>query len=377
MKRATGMTISRIDRVQKHDQSLPTRVPVQKGGQAERDGAQLEGRLAIRLDRNELPRRPDGSVTHAATSEVCTSNLYPSPDSRPLRVALAATCQVEPENIVVASGSISVIRQAMLVAGAGELLLTAPGFEAFQDLCEAFDMRARSTSPSFDGGADLRKIRSLVSDSTRMIILCTPHSPTGGILRHREVEEFLKDLPAHILVLIDEAYWEFVEDHEAVRSIELARADSRVVVTRTFSKAYGLAGLRVGYGVAQSGLARLITRVGVPYSISSVGEAAALAALRQPRKLRDNVRRINSERRRLTRGLRALGVDAAGGHGNFVWLPMRGDQAQVLARGLARGGIIVKRYPGHGLRITVGSPEQNDQVLQRMSRLATGLTACP
>lgn len=314
--------------------------------------------ITTRMDRNELPYSPSLPVARAAESMIRRGHQYPSYDAMPLRRALAGRLGVEPACIVAASGSITVIQQAMLVAQPGELIISTPGFDAFPPLGAALNLKVVSTGVRADGSANLAEMRARVNRATRMIIICTPHSPTGGILEHRELAGFLAALPKHVLVLIDEAYGEFVDESESARAVELARADPRVIVTRTFSKAYGLAGLRVGYGVARPELAEQLRDVGVPYSVSSAAEEAALEALNQPAQLRSNVRRVICARAELATGLRELGIDVREGHGNFVWLPMSGDAAPRMASCLAEAGVLVKPYGGYGLRISVGTQVQ-------------------
>lgn len=322
----------------------------------------------IGLDRNELPYAPTMSAVFAGTQEMFDARRYPSWDALELRTSLAGRFGVERNWVVAASGSISVIQQTMLAAGPGEVVFSWPSFDAFPPLATALRMRLRLAGLRPDGSCDLADMRTKITGDTRLIILCTPNTPTGGAVRHGDLAEFLADVPADVMVLIDEAYAEFVEMEDAVRAIELIRRHDNVAMSRTFSKAYGLAGLRVGYGIAQPRCAAAIAEKGVPYALSRPAEAAAVHALRATEYMRTNVAKVNAERSRLAVGLRRMGMRVVCGHGNFVWVPVEGDLSSI-ARSLAAAGIYVKTYPAHGIRVTIGTPEQTERVLAAWPRV--------
>lgn len=316
----------------------------------------------VGLDRNELPYPPADSVVAAGVHGVLQCRRYPSWDASELREALARQYEVDPDWVVAASGSISVIQQAILAAGVGELLLCWPSFDAFPPLGTALRMRLRLAGVRVDGSCDLPDMLTKITHRTRLIIVCTPNTPTGGAVRHGELAEFVAGVPDTVRVLIDEAYAEFVDMDDPVRAVDLVRDHANAMMTRTFSKAYGLAGLRVGYGIAQPGHADSVARTGVPFALTRPAEDAALAALRRRDHMRAGVRRVNAERMRLAHGLEHLGVPVLAGQGNFVWVPIAGD-VEPVATLLAESGLLVKTYPAYGIRISVGTPAQTDRLL--------------
>ncbi|GAA5159605.1 histidinol-phosphate transaminase [Pseudonocardia eucalypti] len=330
----------------------------------------------LRLDRNELPYAPPEGVRATAGGAIEDVRRYPSWDALELRTAIAEQYCVEPDWVVAASGSISVIQQAMLAAGPGEVIFSWPSFDAFPPLAAALRMRANFATLEADGSCDLEDMRTRINANTRLIIVCTPNTPTGGAVRRRDLQEFVAAVPPEVIVLVDGAYAEFVSDIDAVIGPDLVHGHPNVIITRTFSKAYALAGLRVGYGIAQPALAQAVARTGVPYALTNPAEAAALEALGRSDHMRRNVVRVNSERSRMAAGLAGLGVEVVTGHGNFVWLPLP-ERAELVAAALARAGIMVKPYPQLGIRISVGTAEGTDRLLSSWPGLATSLIQAP
>lgn len=322
----------------------------------------MDGKLLCRMHQNETPFPPQGKVAAAARAAVLSSHHYPSRDAAELRGLLAEWHDVGTDWVAAGSGSISVIQQAMIVAGPGELIVSWPSFEAFPPLAMALGMSVKLANLRSDGSCDLADMAGRITPTTRLAIVCTPNTPTGGIIRHDELAAFVAAVPDDTLVLVDEAYGEFVTSSDAVRTVELIRRHSNVMMTRTFSKAFGLAGFRVGYGIAQPVLASAIRAAGVPFALTRAAEAAAMQAVRGREAMRMRVEAIKVERARLTAGLRALGVDVRSGHGNFVWLPHTGD-VLAIADELASSGVLVKPYPGHGIRITVGTRADTARLL--------------
>ncbi|NUS42121.1 MAG: aminotransferase class I/II-fold pyridoxal phosphate-dependent enzyme [Mycobacteriaceae bacterium] len=308
----------------------------------------------VRADLNEMPFAATESVVTRTRTADWDVNRYPERDAVTLRTALAGHYGLTPDRIVVGSGSIGVIQQAMTAAGPGEIAYGWPTFEAFDHAAQSLRMPVRRV-PLYDNACDLRALLAAITPTTAMVIVCTPNSPTGGIVGHDDVAAFLRRVPPRVLVLLDEAYIEFVTDPGHVDSVSLAYQYPNVLVTRTFSKGYGLAGARVGYGIAQPGLARRVRDAGLPFPVPVPCQEAALAALADRRTLRDRVDRIIAERQRLAAGLRDLGTVVVEGHGNFVWLPL-GEQAAPVAAALRDHDIRVKPVAGHGIRITVGTP---------------------
>lgn len=317
---------------------------------------------SVRLNYNELPFAPQREILKIAQEYCAYTNRYPEVDTALLRQALAELYEVPIEWIVAGAGSAVVIHQAMIASGQGEIAFAWPSFDAFPYMAAGLGMPVRLTATR-DGACDLDDLLQAVTPQTSMVIICTPNSPTGGVIHHDALVDFLKAAPAHLTVLIDEAYYEFARDPDLPRSLELVRTYPNVVFSRTFSKAHGLAGLRVGYAVAQPLLAEKIRQAGVPFAVPVPAQMAALAALRHPRSTERRIAAILRERQRVTEALKQVGTEVVVGHGNFVWLPV-GESAAAVAALLMRSGVAVKVHPGLGVRVTIGTQPENTIFLQ-------------
>jgi len=193
--------------------------------------------------------------------------------------------------------------------------------------------------------------------------VCTPNNPTGPSVTQTELDDFLARVPGHVLVVVDEAYVEFVRMGDAVNGVATVRAHDNVVSTRTFSKAYGLAGFRVGYAVAPQPIATALRAVSLPFGVSNVAQAAAVASLRAEPELLERVESLVAERERVVKGLADAGLTIPEAQGNFVWFAA-GDRTLDLAAAADELGIVVRPFAGDGARISVGEPEANDRVIE-------------
>ena len=228
-------------------------------------------------------------------------------------------------------------------------------------------------APGHRAEHDLDGMLAAVGPATRAVLLCSPNNPTGPALDHDEVVAFVDAVPDDVLVVVDEAYVEFVTAPTAVRGLAVAQGRDNVVVLRTFSKAYGLAGFRVGYCVAEPRLAQAVRSVALPFGVSLPAQAAVLASLEHEPELLARVAELVTRRDALATGLRGLGLDVPDAQGNFVWIPAGPRTAEVAAT-FAEAGLVVRPYasdhPGDGVRITVGEPEANARVLEVAAGLA-------
>jgi histidinol-phosphate aminotransferase len=211
-------------------------------------------------------------------------------------------------------------------------------------------------------GHDLPAMAAAVTDRTRMILVCNPNNPTGTGLRRAELDAFLDAVPDNVLVVLDEAYREFVTDPGVPDGLQTYGDRPNVVVLRTLSKAWGLAGLRVGFLVAQPEVAATVRKVVTPFSTSSAAQAAALAALGQADEMRRRCDLVIAERDRLTTAIRKLVPDVPDSQANFVWLPL-GERSVDFAKACESRGVIVRPFAGDGVRVTVGAPAENDAFL--------------
>jgi histidinol-phosphate aminotransferase len=224
-----------------------------------------------------------------------------------------------------------------------------------------------------DERQDLDAIAAAVTDRTRLIMLCNPNNPTGTAIRHAELSAFLDRVPGDVLVLIDEAYREFVRDPDVPDGVECYRDRPNVVVVRTFSKAYGLAALRVGYAVAHEHVARALRAVALPFGVNQFAQEAAIASLKAETELFDRVEAVTRERTRVLAALREQGWQPPASEGNFVWLRL-GERSAEFVEQAARAGVVLRCFPDEGVRISIGEPAANDAFL-RVSRGAVRLPA--
>ena len=207
-------------------------------------------------------------------------------------------------------------------------------------------------------------MRAAITERTRLVFVCNPNNPTGTVVPARDLHRFLEQVPDDLLVVLDEAYFEYMRPSpaHAYDALELRREFPNLVVLRTFSKAYGLAGLRVGYAVADPAVIVALGKVHLPFSVNSVAQAAAVAALGAQDQLLARTDDVAAERDRVTAELRALGYAVADSQANFVWL-MLGEQAVPFAAAAAQSGVILRPFAGDGVRVTVTDPHENDVFL--------------
>jgi histidinol-phosphate aminotransferase len=326
------------------------------------------------LSMNETPYPPLPSIRRLVQDGAAELNRYPDRQSLALVAALSARLGVPEEAIVVGPGSAGLCQHLIQSFGPRpDVVHAALTFEGFALFVR--NAGGRSVAVPMNGyGHDLPAMAAAVTDETRCVLLCNPNNPTGALLHRDEIEAFLGRIPADIPVVIDEAYREFVTDPDAPEGIDIYRAHENVCVLRTFSKAYGLAALRVGYAVLPPRMAPLARLIGAVFFPGRLSQAAALASL-QPEVTGELMQRCDelaASRARLTAQLRDLGLAVAPSEANFLWLPL-GDQAAPFAGRAREAGILVWLVDGEGVRITIGSDEANARLLE-FARQAAAVT---
>lgn len=329
-----------------------------------RQGAQA-GADAFKLSSNENPFAPLPSVT-AAIRAAAEVNRYPDATAGRLRARLAERFGVPPDGVHVAAGSVSILYQlAQAAAGHGdEIVFAWRSFEAYPGLVVVAGATAVTVPLTPRSEHDLDAMAAAVTDRTRMIIVCSPNNPTGPVVTQAAFDAFVDRVPADVLIVLDEAYVEFVTDPDAVDGTRvLAAGRPNIVVLRTFSKAYGLAGLRVGYAIGHPRVLDAARSTGIPLSVTAAAEAAALASLDAEDELRARVAELAARRDDLARRLRDTGWDVPDAQGNFVWLPA-GERTVEVAAAFAAAGLIVRAFPGDGIRVSVGEPESIPRVVE-------------
>ncbi|MBK5305812.1 MAG: histidinol-phosphate transaminase [Frankiaceae bacterium] len=322
------------------------------------------GQDLARLASNETPLGPLPSVIDAVARAVADGNRYPDPAAVELTAALAAKHGIDESRVAVGCGSVSLIQQMVQISvdAGNEVIYAWRSFEAYPSLVKVSG--ARPVEVPLDGYEhDLKRMADAVTDNTRLVILCSPNNPTGPALRAADVATFLQTVPDHVLVVLDEAYAEFVDDPEAVDGRRLLADHPNLAVLRTFSKAYGLAGLRIGYCLAGAAeTASALRQVAVPFQVSIPAQAAALASLAAEEELLQRVRAVVQEREPLRNRLLEIGYDVPPSQGNFVWLPTGADTMRV-AGVFDEAGILVRPFDGDGIRVTVTTAADSERVV--------------
>lgn len=322
-----------------------------------------------KLSSNENPYPPVAPVLAAIARAVSDTNRYPDMFAAELIDALAASLDVPVDCVAVGTGSVGVLGQIVAATcEPGDEVVTAwRSFEAYPVAVGVAGARAVQVPLLPDGRHDLAGMAAAVTEATRLVIVCTPNNPTGPAVHHRELAEALAALPDDVCVVIDEAYVEFVRDPLAVDALALARTHDNVIVLRTFSKAHGLAALRVGYAVASPFVASALRATATAFGVSALAQAAAVAALGARHLLAPQIEAIVAERERVVTALAAQGWDIPQPEGNFVWFPL-GGRSEEFGALCMESRVSVRVFPDEGVRVTIGEPAANDIVVDVAGR---------
>jgi histidinol-phosphate aminotransferase len=342
-------------------------VPYRQGRAAAED--------AFKLSSNENPFEPLDAVLEAIAES--SINRYPEGSAAALRDRLAARYGVSPECIQVGAGSVSVLAQLITAASAAgdEILYSWRSFEAYPLLVATAGATSVQVPNTPDHRHDLPAMLAAITERTRVVIVCSPNNPTSTVVTEEEFRAFMAEVPTTVLVVLDGAYAEFVTDPAAVRGESVIHDYPNLVLLRTFSKAYGLAGLRIGYAVGPEYVMDAARAVAIPLSVTEPAQRAAIVSLVHEPELLERVAHLATLRDRIWDGLVEQGWDVPRPHGNFVWLPT-GDQT-ALAAGIFESHGIVVRALGEGLRVTVGESESVEKLLRASSEVVTMQRTAP
>ncbi|MFH2219407.1 MAG: histidinol-phosphate transaminase [Pseudomonadota bacterium] len=328
---------------------------------------------SIKLASNENPLGPSPLAVKAIQNAVGKLNRYPDGSGHDLVHRLAEHLSVSPGNIVLGNGSdeiLSMLTIALLKPG-DEALLPQPSFLMYEIAVRCAGVKPVSV-PLTSRSIDLEKIRDSVSPGTRMIFLCNPNNPTGTIILKKEFENFLNGLPNDVVVVMDEAYIEFVRNKDCARGIEHLDSDRPLVTLRTFSKAYGLAGLRIGYGVMPAEIANLLNRVRMPFNANTLAQVGAVAALDDDVFLRKTLRLVHEELDFLWDRLEQMGVRYFPSESNFFLIDVAKDADEVFETMLQQG-VIVRSMRSYGypeyIRINVGLHDENIRFIEALEKV--------
>ncbi len=350
-------------------------IPLYKPG---RPAAAGEGAPAYKLSSNENPYPPLPGVLEAATGAARDLHRYPDMGCVELTARLAERFGVPESHLSTGTGSVGVAQQLLqATAGPGDEVVYAwRSFEAYPIITQIAGAASVRVPLDAGEGHDLDAMAAAVTDRTRLVFVCNPNNPTGVAIRRDRLERFLDRVPSDVLVVLDEAYREFNRDPEVPDGVELYRERPNVCVLRTFSKAYGLAGLRVGFAVAHEPVAAALRKTALPFGVSQLAQDAAVASLAAERELLVRVDALVEERARVAAGLAAQGWTVPESQANFVWLRL-GDDAVAFAAACESAGVIVRPFAGEGVRVTIGETGANDVLLRvagefRARRTAAG-----
>ncbi|MGK2881881.1 MAG: pyridoxal phosphate-dependent aminotransferase [Mycobacterium sp.] len=323
---------------------------------------------AIKIASNETVDGPLPSVRAAIVKAADTINRYPDNGYIELRNHLAKHTDFAPEHIAAGCGSVSLCQQLIqITCSVGDEVLY--GWRSF----EVYPLQVRTAGaipvhvPLTEHTFDLDAMLAAITDRTRLIFVCNPNNPTSTVVDPDKLAEFVQKVPSHILIAVDEAYVEYIRDGMLPDSLGLVRAYPNIVVLRTFSKAYGLAGLRVGYAVGDPDVITALGKVYVPFSATSISQAAAIACLGAADELLARTDAVVAERVRVSAELRDAGFELPPSQANFVWLPLA-DKTLDFVEQAANDRILVRPYGRDGVRVTVAAPHENDAFLNFAKR---------
>ncbi|MEU9088947.1 histidinol-phosphate transaminase [Streptomyces sp. NPDC087901] len=327
--------------------------------------AAADGPLAFKLSSNENPYPPLPGVMESALAAAAHFNRYPDLACTGLMNELSDRFGVPLSHLATGTGSVGVAQQLLqATSGPGDEVIYAwRSFEAYPIIAQVSGATSVKVPLTDAEVHDLDAMADAITDRTRLIFVCNPNNPTGTVVRRAELERFLDRVPSDVLVVLDEAYKEFIRDAEVPDGIEIYRDRPNVAVLRTFSKAYGLAGLRVGFAVAHEPVAAALRKTAVPFGVSQLAQDAAVASLRAEDELLGRVGLLVCERQRVQETLKRQGWTVPESQANFVWLRL-GDRTADFAAVCEKAGVVVRPFAGEGVRVSIGEDEANDLFLK-------------
>ena len=329
---------------------------------------------AFKLSSNESPFPSLPSVLAAISGS--SYNRYPDGSAAALRMRLAERHGVSVDEVHAGAGSVSILHQLVQAAATAgdEVVYAWRSFEAYPGIVMVAGATSVQVPNRPDGGHDLEAMAAAVTDRTRVVIVCSPNNPTSVAVTETEFEMFMARVPETLLVVLDEAYHEFVTDPRAVDGIPLLERYPNLVVLRTFSKAYGLAGLRIGYAVGPAYILDAARSAAIALSVTEPAQRAALAALDAEDELLAQVAVLNARRERVRAGLVEQGWPLPEPQGNFVWLPT-GARTAAAAETLEAGGIVARVFAPEGIRVTIGEEESVEKLLRATAEVVSTLSS--
>lgn len=339
-------------------------IPGKPAEELERD---LGIKGSIKLASNENPLGPSSLNLESVTEALKTLNRYPDGSGYYLREALSSRYSVTMDNVILGNGSnelIDIAAKTFMQSG-DEAVMAHPSFIVYASAVQAVGAKPVQI-PLKDYKHDLRAMLNAVTDKTKMLFIANPNNPTGTINRNEEFDFLLNALPEDILIVVDEAYYEYVSDPEYADSIKWFRKGKDILILRTFSKIYGLAGLRIGYGLAKKEVISEMNRIRPPFNTNTIAQVAALNALKNEEHVARS-RQINKEGKKyLYRELDRLGQNYIPTEANFIYMPI--ENSMVLYEKLLRMGVIVRPMGPGSIRVTIGLSEENSRFIEALNK---------
>lgn len=321
--------------------------------------------VVYKVSSNENPYPPLPSVLEAIARAAADVHRYPDPFSQRLISALAKRFDVPEDHIALGTGSVAICGQIIAAAThpGDEVMYAWRSFESYPIWTQIGHATSVQVPLRVDESHDLDAMAEAITDRTRVIFVCSPNNPTGQVVRRDELTAFLDRVPNDVLVVLDEAYREFITDPDVPDGVEEYRQRPNVIVLRTFSKAYGLAALRVGFAIAHAPVAQALRQMALPFGVSTIAEEAAIASLAAEDELIARVQSLAAERERVWQVLVDQGWELSPTQANFIWLRL-GSDSERFAEVCSEAGITVRAFPGEGVRVTIAEAEANQRFIQ-------------
>jgi histidinol-phosphate aminotransferase len=338
------------------------------------DSYAFDGDL-VKLASNETPWGPIPAVLEKVREQLGTLNRYPDPDKAALRRAIADRCDLSPGRVAVGNGSCEILlaaAEALLEPGA-EIVHAWPSFSMYPHMAAQSGARAVTVPLDAAGRHDLEAMAREVTAATRILLVCNPNNPTATALPVDEIDAFVAELPRHIAVILDEAYVEFSTLQDPDDSLDLLKRHPNLVLLRTFSKVYGLCGLRAGYALGSEDFRLAVDRVRQPFSVNALAQAAAAEAIRHQDEVERRVEQTIVERVHVESGLADRGLETTDSQANFSWVSLGDRDEAAVIQGLSERGVVVRAGAALGeegrLRVTYGTRAENDRFLAALDEL--------
>ena len=329
----------------------------------------------VKLASNETPWGPSPAVMGAIQGQLETLNRYPDPDKSVLRRRIAERTGVSSERVTVGNGSCEILLAAgdALLERDAELIYSWPSFSIYPHLAAQSGAQAVTVPLDSEGRHDLEAMAREVTAATRLVLVCNPNNPTATALPVGEIDAFVGDLPRRLAVILDEAYVEFSTLQDPDDSLDLLERHPNLILLRTFSKIYGLCGLRAGYALGPESFRSAVDRVRQPFSVNAIAQAAAAEAIRHQHEVERRVEHTVIERVHVESELAERGLDTTESQANFSWVGLGDRDEDVIVKGLADLGVIVRAGTALGeeghVRVTYGTRRENDRFLAALDTL--------